>query len=145
MLPAVQAAREAARRAQCVNNLKQLALAAANYHDVHGALPGTSYAAANLGQFVRLLPHLEQTQLYNAANFGRQVLHPENVTIAGVAIGGLMCPSDTGLGPPRRRQPLDRRPPGYWRQYFSSYGCSAGTWALNLAKGNDQFARATPT
>ena len=67
LLPAVQGAREAARRVQCVNNLKQLALAAADYHDVHGALPGASYAAANLGPFVRLLPHLEQTQVYNAA------------------------------------------------------------------------------
>ena len=60
LLPAVQAAREAARRVQCVNNLKQLALATANYHDVNDMLPGTSYAAANLGQFVRLLPYLEQ-------------------------------------------------------------------------------------
>jgi len=143
LLPAVQGAREAARRVQCVNNLKQLALAAASYHDVNGSLPGTSYAAANLGQFVRLLPYLEQTQVYNAANFGLQVLQPENVTIAGVAVGGLICPSDTGPG----FAPVDATlwpwglPPGPWRQYFSSYGGSTGTWALNLAKGNDQYQR----
>src|SRR5829696_8657039 len=65
LLPAVQAAREAARRAQCVNNLKQLALATANYHDVNGMLPGASYARANLGPLVRLLPHLGQAQVYN--------------------------------------------------------------------------------
>lgn len=141
LLPAVQSAREAARRVQCVNNLKQLALAAANYHDVNGMLPGTSYAAANLGQFFRLLPHLEQPQVYNAANFSRQVLHPENVTIAGITISGLMCPSDTGLS----SVPIDASqwiavPPGAWRQSFSSYGCSTGTWALNLDKGNSQYS-----
>ncbi len=140
LLPAVQSAREAARRAQCANNLKQLALAAANYHDVNGVLPGTAYAAANLGQFVRLLPHLEQTQVYNAANFSFQVLHPQNVTIAGVSISVLMCPSDYGLN----SAPVDASlwiavPSGAWRQCFSSYGCSTGTWALNLAKGNNQY------
>lgn len=142
LLPAVQSGREAARRIQCTNNLKQLALAAANYHDLNGALPGTSYAAANLGQFVRLLPYLEQIQVYNAANFGRQVLFPENITIAGIAVGGLMCPSDTGLGSVSVDASLWPYgvPPGDWRQHFSSYGCSAGTWALNLTKGNDQYA-----
>ena len=139
-LPAVQAAREAARRTQCVNNLKQLALAAANYYDACGSLPGTAYSSANLGQFVRLLPHLEQIQIYNAVNFGFQVLHPENVTIAGVAISGLMCPSDTGLSPASVQASVwIAVPPGFWQQCFSSYGCSTGTWALNLTKGNSQF------
>jgi prepilin-type N-terminal cleavage/methylation domain-containing protein/prepilin-type processing-associated H-X9-DG protein len=143
LLPAVQSAREAARRVQCVNNLKQLALAAANYHDVNGVLPGTSYAAATLGQFVRLLPYLEQTSIYNAANFSRQALFPENITIAGVAVGGMMCPSDTGPS----SAPVDASiwpygvPPGDWRQCFSSYGSSSGTWTLNLTKGNNQYAQ----
>ena len=142
LLPAVQAAREAARRAQCTNNLKQLALAAANYHDVHGTFPGSAYGSANLGQFVRLLAFLEQTQIYNAANFGRQVLFPENVTIAGCAIAGLLCPSDADPGPVPAH--VDEWPfgvpPGSWRQCLSSYGANAGTWTLNLTKGNDRFA-----
>jgi prepilin-type N-terminal cleavage/methylation domain-containing protein/prepilin-type processing-associated H-X9-DG protein len=142
LLPAVQGAREAARRAQCASNLKQLALAAAGYHEVNGVLPGTSYGAATLGQFVRLLPYLEQAPVYDAANFSFQVLHPQNVTIAGVAIGALMCPSDTGM----TSVPVDKSlwiavPSGSWRQQFSSYGCSVGTWALNLARGNDPYAR----
>ncbi|APW62245.1 DUF1559 domain-containing protein [Paludisphaera borealis] len=143
LLPAVQSVREAARRSQCVNNLKQLALAAANYHDINGVLPGTSYAAATLGQFVRLLPYLEQTSAYNAANFSRQALFQENITIAGIAIGGLMCPSDASPS----SAPVDASiwpygvPPGAWRQCFSSYGASNGTWTLNLTKGNNQYAR----
>src|SRR6185312_5287898 len=115
----------------------------ANYHDIHGALPATAYAAATLGQFIRLLPYLEQVQTYNAANFERQGLFPENVTIAGISIGALMCPSDIGPS----SIPLDASqwpygvPPGDWRQQFSSYGCSAGTWALNLTRGNDHYAQ----
>jgi hypothetical protein len=143
LLPAVQQAREAARRIQCTNNLKQLALAAANYHDVNSVLPGASYAASNLGHFVRLLPYLEQGPAYDSANFSRQALFPENVTIAGCAIGGLLCPSDTDSDP----VPVDASewpfgvPPGSWRQCFSSYGGCAGTWTLNLTKGNTRFAQ----
>jgi len=142
LLPAVQSAREAARRARCANNLKQLALAAANYHDVHGAFPGASYGAATLGPFVRILPYLEQTAVYHAANFGRQVVHPENVTVAGCVPDVFLCPSDTGLGP----VPVDAGlwiavPPGDWRQCFASYGGFTGSWALNLSKGNNRFGR----
>ena len=81
-LPAVQSAREAARRAQCANNLKQLALALHNYHDTYGCLPlaNTTTALAKpvgdrrfyVGQFsmqVRLLPGLEQRTLYDSINF----------------------------------------------------------------------------
>src|SRR5262245_12791405 len=78
LLPAVQQAREAARRIQCVNNLKQIGLAAHNYESAHGSFPlGTSYQhtnypttsqAANWHSFsanAMLLPFLEQTPVYN--------------------------------------------------------------------------------
>src|SRR4051812_6420674 len=77
LLPAVQAAREAARRIQCVNNLKQLALAGQNYHDSNGSFPGGSYSGKffnppclpggeeNFSCFVRMLPFLEQSAMYN--------------------------------------------------------------------------------
>src|SRR5689334_24373071 len=75
LLPAVQAAREAARRSQCVNNLKQLGLAVANYVDTIGSLPPTGDSGTgalpqlHLGMKVRILPYLEQQQVFNTMNF----------------------------------------------------------------------------
>src|ERR1700746_2291050 len=86
LLPAVQSAREAARRAQCVNNLKQIALAAMNYESSNGTLPGGSYSLSganwagalangyyvwatypeNFSVFARMLPYFEQSPMYNA-------------------------------------------------------------------------------
>ena len=71
LLPAVQSAREAARRAQCVNNLKQFGLALHNYHSYVNSLPWgdgpwwTEWSAHTL-----LLPYMEQGPIYNAINFG---------------------------------------------------------------------------
>ena len=80
LLPAVQSAREAARRAQCTNNLKQLGLGLHNYHSVHGVFPmgcssgmwnavGSYQVKQNLSAHAQMLPFLEQTQVYNALNF----------------------------------------------------------------------------
>src|SRR5690606_3978149 len=68
LLPAVQSAREAARRAQCTNNLKQLGLAMHSYHDVNNTLPANRVAGA-AAPYVAVLPFLEQASLYQSYNF----------------------------------------------------------------------------
>lgn len=119
LLPAVQAAREAARRAQCTNNLKQLGLAAHNYHDVGGKFPSGMYlhpvfgpltglAWNNSSWLVLLLPQLEQQPMSNAVNFsimwgtnrpGGWRWNPiymghQNSTVRQSVITSLICPSD---------------------------------------------------
>ena len=73
LLPAVQQAREAARRTQCKNNLKQLGLALHNYHDVYNTLPiggvGSSVWGWGMSWYMRILPYMEQAPLYNQLNF----------------------------------------------------------------------------
>ena len=107
LLPAVQSAREAARRAQCTNNLKQLGLAALNYESSNGVLPGGSYTGTlwnppaysshypeSFSVFVRMLPFFEQAPMYNATNFSLNAGAPDNLTIGGVLVASLACPSD---------------------------------------------------
>jgi prepilin-type N-terminal cleavage/methylation domain-containing protein/prepilin-type processing-associated H-X9-DG protein len=117
LLPAVQAAREAARRAQCTNNLKQLALAAQNYHDQMGSFPTALYkhpayvtdslAWNNASWLVMILPQMEQSPMYNAVNFnimwgtnvlfgwGPQYYGQQNSTVRVAQLNALACPSDT--------------------------------------------------
>ena len=65
LLPAVQAAREAARRMNCQNNLKQIGLACHNFHDVFGVLPNAYGPTTGLSWHVYILPYIEQQNLYN--------------------------------------------------------------------------------
>lgn len=93
LLPAVQQAREAARRTQCKNNLKQLGLAMHNYHDVFKSFPqntsritGTATAANSMPQFswlVNTLPYLEQASLFSAFSYDQNVDDGAGGTIAG--------------------------------------------------------------
>jgi serine/threonine-protein kinase len=117
LLPAVQGAREAARRAQCNNNLKQVGIAIHSYHAaVSGLPPGRIWSADAFGcglnidghcqntpWFVLILPYLEQKPLYDAFNFdlgaeGRDFggFFP-NSTVASNKIGLFQCPSDRAM------------------------------------------------
>jgi prepilin-type N-terminal cleavage/methylation domain-containing protein/prepilin-type processing-associated H-X9-DG protein len=99
LLPAVQRAREAARRISCTNNLKQVGIALHQYHDGHGCLPmgytwKTDYVRGGFGWGSMILPGLEQTPLFNAANFSLPLWNQVNTTVAATAISFLLCPSD---------------------------------------------------
>jgi prepilin-type N-terminal cleavage/methylation domain-containing protein/prepilin-type processing-associated H-X9-DG protein len=160
LLPAVQAAREAARRAQCTNNLKQLGLAAANYESANGNFPGGSYTGTlfnppaysshypeSFSVFVRMLPYFEQSPMYNATNFSLNAGDPSNLTIGGVQVNALICPSDlqnqsiplpatqsqTTTPPGWSFYNIYPLPPGNWTQAFSSYGGNAGTFTFGFS------------
>ncbi len=112
LLPAVQSAREAARRAQCINNLKQLGLACHNYISANNSFPmGIQYQADPLyppqswcytsgSWLVSISQYLEQGSVFNSVNFMVNMYTVQNTTVSAVGISSLWCPSDpiiTGL------------------------------------------------
>ncbi len=113
LLPAVQAAREAARRSQCVNNLKQIGLALHNYHSTHDVfpmgvsqyIPTSAFHWDNWSAQALMLGALEQTTMYNAANFmvgnnqtGAGPGYYMNKTVTGAKLSFFLCPSDGNAG-----------------------------------------------
>src|SRR6187402_1298993 len=94
LLPAVQAAREAGRRASCLNNLKQFMLAAQLHHDAKNALPPSKSAGTDFSTHAFLLPFMEATNAQNLINFSIDADDPGNATAMATHIGIFNCPSD---------------------------------------------------
>jgi len=97
LLPAVQAAREAARRSQCSNNLKQLSLALHNYENTLGTLPPAGIDSNQMSWVVLLLPYFEQLNLYSQFNFNKGSWQAFNRTtlVQGVRLKAIICPDLT--------------------------------------------------
>ncbi|MCA9031765.1 MAG: DUF1559 domain-containing protein [Planctomycetaceae bacterium] len=124
LLPAVQQAREAARRAQCKNNLKQMGLALHNYLEAHSCFPPLGcYPAASVGQWktfsaqARLLPYLDQANLQNIIDWSQPYDIQGDVT--GVRVPTYLCPDEIN----------DHKfPDGNVFVYPTSYAVNMGTW-----------------
>ncbi len=116
LLPAVQSAREAARRIQCTNNLKQIGLALHNYHDVNNSFPmgsgqcltgspNTYSSKQGMSAQLAMLPQMEQTPLFNAFNFNwgidentGTILFKVQSTAMNTQVKAFLCPTDPASG-----------------------------------------------
>jgi prepilin-type N-terminal cleavage/methylation domain-containing protein/prepilin-type processing-associated H-X9-DG protein len=159
LLPAVQSAREAARRSQCINNMKQLALALANYESAHGAYPlqygqravwdptnsSGTYGDSGWGNYsahAQLLGFFEQNAIYNAINFQISAAsncdNGINVTAAVSRIASFLCPSSPlpsggyGYGNPIDARINDQYP---GNNYFASIGATVEPWSSSKPPG----------
>jgi prepilin-type N-terminal cleavage/methylation domain-containing protein/prepilin-type processing-associated H-X9-DG protein len=135
LLPAVQSAREAARRSQCINNLKQLGVALANYHTATGVFPmATTVAYSDPGVqttwgtwscHALLLNYLDDKPLYNACNFSwncwYDVGYAINSTVFNTQVSFFLCPSDGQSGPVNTNN------------YIASMGPATNPWTLTAS------------
>lgn len=133
LLPAVQSAREAARRISCFNNLKQMGLGMHNYLSANGCFPpgslyaddaydqsrGTPLYSNYAGWGVSILPYFEQSQLYNAYNTGVHNWDPSNTTVISTKLAAQICPSDINGG-----------------NYIASFPITSGITYVNIATGS---------
>jgi prepilin-type N-terminal cleavage/methylation domain-containing protein/prepilin-type processing-associated H-X9-DG protein len=162
LLPAVQAAREVARRSKCALNLKQIALATTSYADVWGGtLPAGvqfTFNYSTVSHQIAILPFVEQSTMFNQVNFDWLIWSPANTTVMGIGLDVYQCPSDS------RASYTDVYPGGlffesghdffYYGEFdvaYTSYAGNAGTWFQHsrdrsrLSQCNGLFYRESAT
>ncbi len=138
LLPAVQKVREAAARAKCQNNLKQMILAVHNFESAEGKYPpGAMYpspsASVSFSYLARFLPYLEQENLQRLFNYALPYNNAVNKAGASIRVNTFICPSEIN---PRQRVDSSGVP----EHYSLNYGCNFGTWMVfnpaNLQTGD---------
>ena len=108
LLPAVQFAREAARRMQCSSNMRQMAVALHNYHDTLRRFP-PGRTSRSFSTHAMILPQLEQEPIWNKVNFSVSVNNAANTLARGTLIPVFTCPSDPQNATPQGRAPTNYR------------------------------------
>ena len=115
LLPAYRSAHEAARRARCVNNLKQIGLALHNYHDTYNVFPAAAITDPQgrplLSWRVAILPFLEQAALYNKFHLDEPWNSPHNLTLVNEWPNLYACPSDPNIAPDQTNYQVIIDPP----------------------------------
>lgn len=133
LLPAVQAAREAARRMQCGNNIRQLALGVHNHHDSMGTLPPILGFTRGWGWIPNMLPYIEQKPLYDKLNFNTNTSCISQRAAHDANIKPLQCPSDPSAG----KLLTDRGIP--------TSTCNDGSGVLNNGTGGANIVTTRPS
>jgi prepilin-type N-terminal cleavage/methylation domain-containing protein len=143
LLPAIQAARGAALRSSCTNNIRQMGLAMHNYLDAHKTFPPTfdiGTGAGNASVHARILPYLEENSLYKNINFNTSYstwTMPDGSKLAANRVSTYVCPSEA-----RDEVRLDDTT-GAPKYYLSNYAINYGTWMVydwaNKTGGNGAF------
>ncbi len=144
LLPAVQQAREAARRTQCKNNLKQMGLALYNYESTYKCFPmekislKSPYPVYNVSWTSMVLPYIDQAPAYNQLNFNTSWADPVNNSVTQIKLPIWVCPSAPGMEArtnPNALSPVVKTngytmPTGGWGQidYMALSGTRASMW-----------------
>jgi prepilin-type N-terminal cleavage/methylation domain-containing protein/prepilin-type processing-associated H-X9-DG protein len=139
LLPAVQAAREAARRSTCQNNIRQAGLALLNYHDAKGEFPPSAQLVQGTGGMnaphlgtkhlanwvINILPQMEQNALYQAFELSKPISDPVNRELRGTELTAMLCPTD----------PYNRTSKFAGRNADEGDNWARGNYAANAALG----------
>ena len=140
LLPAVQQAREAARRSQCLNNLKQLGLACHNFESTMSAFPCADLAQRWASWAVFLMPYMDQQNMYNNWTVGRRAF--VQPAAGGGVIGTLLCPSNpfNGTAPPSGLTDVSSPSPYQAPWVPSNYAiCNGNAQVGNAAQSRNGF------